>query len=461
MRSSVYLNASVKKSLKKSGLFAQVLRTLYRLKFERTKQRTARRLKELESYSEETIRKLQDKLLVDLLKYAYENTGYYRSLFDEHHIDVNTADSIKRIPFLSKETIRNNKNELISSAFNQHDLISKSTGGSTGEPLEFYSSPEAGMINHGHLLYLFRLIGYKKGDIILGGGGVKIPQELLDQNIYWKKLEKGNIGGKYLFSILHLNENTIDLYARTMLGMKPDILRGHPSFYDMLATHILENNIELDFDIKGTILTAEMCSLKQRLNIEKAFSTRVYFEYCHSEVCLFCYSKDDSYSYESSPIFGYIEVLNDDGSETEIGQIGNVVVSGLINKAMPFIRYKTGDLARISYRNGGTVHFSELLGRVQSYVRSKENKPVFFNPILFGFLAGTLTRADKWQVIQNEIGSIDFYIIKGKEYTKDDEREIERVINSKANIDIRFHYVDTIAPTKSGKHLFFIQRIKV
>lgn len=242
--------------------------------------------------------------------------------------------------------------------------------------------------------------------------------------------------------------------------MRPDILRGHPSFYNDIASYILKENIKLDFKVKGVILTAEICTLKQRLNIEKAFSTMVYFEYGHSEVSLFCYTKDSTYMYRSSPIYGYIEVLNEDGSDTKIGEVGNIVVTGFINQGMPFIRYKTGDLAKIAYRNGGIVHLSELQGRVQAFVITKTKEKVSVNPIIFGLLSQVLMRAKKYQIVQNEIGVIDFYLVKEAEFSKTDEVEIDTIIKNEVDIDVNFIYVKSIAPTKRGKHLFFVQNLK-
>ncbi len=57
-----------------------------------------------------------------------------------------------------------------------------------------------------------------------------------------------------------------------------------------------------------------------------------------------------------------LEVLGTDGRQVPIGQLGEVVITGLHSFAMPFIRYKIGDLAvRGPDRCPCGSHFSTLL----------------------------------------------------------------------------------------------------
>jgi phenylacetate-CoA ligase len=302
-------------------------------------------------------------------------------------------------------------------------------------------------------------MGYKKGDIIIGSGGTVIAQELRDKNIFWIKEHKNSVWGEYDFSVLYITDYTIKYYIEKLIEIKPVILRGYPSFYDKLATYIIQNNIKLDFNIKGINLTAEMCSVSQRINIEKAFSTMVYFEYGHTEICLYCYTSDDSYIYKSSPIYGYIEVLDDDGIDAKIGEIGNIIVTGFNNYGMPFVRYDTGDMGELIYRNGGEVHFKKIHGRNQDYIISKDKQKVYLTALIFGQHLEAFKSIKQWQLRQDDIGIISIYIIKQDNYTFDNEKEILNNFQSVADIDLIFNYVDNIALTKRGKHLFLIQNI--
>jgi phenylacetate-CoA ligase len=339
--------------------------------------------------------------------------------------------------------------------------MKRNTGGSTGEPLEFFSDLGASYKDNAHHWYLYHKMGYQSGDIIVSCGGIHIAKEKRKNNIYWIKRSKDYIWGEYAFSALYINEDNIQYYIEKLLELKPAILRGLPSFFDKLAQYMIKNSIVMDFQIKGVNLTGEMCSDTQRVNIEKAFSSQVYFEYGHTEICLYCYTDSNEYIYKSSPIYGYIEVLGEDGRDVNIGEIGKIVVTGFNNKGMPFIRYDTGDMGKICYRNGGIVHFSKIYGRKQDYIIAKNNEKVLLTSLIFGQHLKAFKNISQWQMVQKEVGKVKVYIVKGKDYTEVDEQELIVKLTEITGIELEFVYVSNIALTNRGKQLFFIQNLKL
>ena len=418
-------------------------------------------LKKLEQLNNSYKYKLQERKVLNLLSYAYENCPYYKELFDKEKININSINCISKIPFLTKDIIRKNSDTILSKSIKKRDLTKRNTGGSTGEPLEFYSDKMAGIIDNAHHRYLYNIMGYKNGDIIVSCGGIFIPEKLRDKNIYWAKYLKNNVWGQIGYSALYLTDSTIKYYIKNLLDIKPVILRGYPSFWNKLAVYILSKNIKLDFKVKGVNLTAEMCSDVQRENIEKAFSTMVYFEYGHTEISVFCYTDDVSYTYKSSPVYGYVEVIKDNGEAVVANEEGEIVVTSFCNRGMPFIRYKTGDRGVVSYRNGGIVHFKKIQGRTQDYIICKDNQKIFLTALIFGQHFKAFRKISKWQLIQNKIGKVTIKIVKLEGYSQEDENEIKEKIQDVANIDLYFDYVNEIPLTQRGKHLFLIQNIGI
>lgn len=450
----------LKKKLEKNSFFPKIYGRLHLLKTKLVERKVMRKLQYIETLSEKEIFQLQSEKLIEMLTYAYKNTEYYKKTFDHHNVNPNNPADLNKIPLLNKKIIKEEINALISKRYNIEYLGVRNTGGSTGQPMEFYADTRSGQLNNGHHAYVYSLMGHKKDDIILSCGGIDIPEEVRNKNIFWLQNNKGNVFGDYRFSVLYLTEQNIALYVKKLIEIKPAILRGYPSFFADLANYILENKIKLDFKVKGANLTSEMCSHEQREAIEKAFSTMVYFEYGHNEISLYCFTKDKTYTYQSSPIYGYIEVLNDDGTETEIGEVGNIVTTGFNNHAMPFIRYQTGDLGELSYRNGGVVHFKTIYGRTQDFIISKEKQKIYLTALIFGQHLRAFANIAKWQIIQNKIGAIEIKIIKGNNYSTDDEKEIIEKITRVSDLDITFNYVKSIPITGRGKHLFLVQNIK-
>lgn len=449
------------KILKSSKIIYSIYRFFLRKKNKDIENRVISQLKLLEGYDSDTLKRIQVEMLTNILKYSYSNTEYYRKSFDDLGFDWNNIEqSFKRIPILSKEIITSNRKSLISNEFVRTELVNRNTGGSTGVPLEFYSDRSAGLFDNAHHWYLYSLMGLEKGDVIFGAGGIYIPEEERENNIYWINNGPECVWGEYSFSVLYVTDDNIHYYLEKLIEVRPAILRGYPSFFDKLAVYIIKNDISIPFHIKGVNLTAEMCSPSQRENIEKAFSTLVYFEYGHTELALYCYTKDKSYVYRSSPIYGYIEVLDDKGRDVDIGEVGNIVVTGFNNRGMPFIRYDTGDMGEVAYRNGGIIHFNKIHGRNQDYIVSKNNQRVFLTALIFGQHLKAFRNIKQWQLLQYEIGKVDINIVRGEGYTMEDELDIIEKFSRVTDVDLNFNYVECIQMTNRGKHLFLIQKIK-
>ena len=65
--------------------------------------------KEIETASREEILKIQNEKIVKQVKHVYENVPYYRNLMDQKGVkpeDIQSVDDIKKLPFLTKDDLR-------------------------------------------------------------------------------------------------------------------------------------------------------------------------------------------------------------------------------------------------------------------------------------------------------------------------------------------------------------------
>ena len=87
-------------------------------------------------------KKIQQKKLYKLVKYASENIPYYQRIIREHDIQFSEDtifDDIKKYPLLTKEIIRENFDELYNFRGNYYK---NTTGGSTGKPVTLYQDKD-------------------------------------------------------------------------------------------------------------------------------------------------------------------------------------------------------------------------------------------------------------------------------------------------------------------------------
>ena len=403
---------------------------------------------------------IKEKRLIRILRYAYKHSKYYRRVFDENSIRMdNIFKDWNLIPFLDKNVIHCERENILAVSTSNDYVGYITTGGSTGQPLGFYI---LGGCDAEHQEFLFRIIGYKPGDKILAMDGTKVPDYLLEQNIFWnKKNEKELPYGSMALSSLHLNSSNIYRYVEFLNDFKPDIIRGYPSFISDIASFLVQNNIKLAFRIKGVELTSESFYEYQIDNIKKAFNTLVFNQYGHAESSVFGYSIDDSLITYCSPLYGYTEVIGDDKKHVKPGEIGEVVVTGFMNYAMPFIRYRTGDLALYDREENGIVRLKRIYGRSQDYIYTRNMEKILLTAIIFGMHYKAFTNINRWQIVQNTPGEITFKIIKHPTFSLEDQNELSENFQRIASVETDFEYVDKITLTPRGKSKFLIQNINV
>ena len=210
---------------------------------------------------------------------------------------------------------------------------------------------------------------------------------------------------------------------------------------------------------KGIYLTSENYSEEMVEIISSVFKCPIYGQYGHTESSVFAYRLPDSEKYYCLPFYGYTEILNENNQPCKIGEVGEIVVTGFSNYALPFIRYKTGDLAEYGGVNkDGTVVLNKLLGRSVDFLYNSKKEKIYLVGFIFGAHLHAFDVIDQWQLEQDTYGVVKMKIVKGIEYRDVDENELN-LFFLKANFKLDITYVNQIPKTIRGKQQFLIQKL--
>ena len=101
---------------------------------------------ETAKWPEEQLREYQVEQMRRTVAYAYQHVPFYRKRFDCCGLkpeDIKTVEDLGRLPYLTKQEIREAGTDLISDEYKVKDLFANPTSGSTGMPLILYSNREA------------------------------------------------------------------------------------------------------------------------------------------------------------------------------------------------------------------------------------------------------------------------------------------------------------------------------
>jgi len=201
-----------------------------------------------------------------------------------------------------------------------------STGGSTGEPLQFIQS-------------LVGLTGEQAFiDHIWSAGGFQPGMKMAIIRGNWIGERPRMRVGHMLFISGYQHERQIMMgHIRALESFQPDFIHAYPSLLHRLVCFILENEIRIKVDCKAVFCGSEAIYPHQRDQITNVFRCPIITWYGQSEqVALATEYPDGSYAF--FPQYSFLEFLPVRDNMYEI------VGTGWLNHAFPFIRYRTGDL---------------------------------------------------------------------------------------------------------------------
>lgn len=411
----------------------------------------------------DTWERLQSQNLANLLNYAKKHSRYFWMHIGEQEVTPSVAvEVLKTLPLLTKDIIREQGYNIYSDEIKKGWHIWGNTGGSTGEPLKFprknsdpWLEPVSQWISYS---YLNNWGGVKNDDIIVSISGNRLNQSQIDKKVFYSI--GGNFPwGMYRFSTLYMNEENLPFYIEQLNKTNASFIRGYSAGVLTLAQYIKEHNIPLNIHLKGIYMTSEAFAESSRKFISDVFNCPVIGQYGHTEMSVFAYQHINDSMYECLPFYGYTEILDEKGRQVEKGEVGEIVVTGFSQIGLPFIRYKTGDLALYKGTNKGVVLIDAIQGRTVDYLYDKEGKKVFLTGAIFGGHIKAFNYISQWQLVQNEIGKISVDIIKGSGYNKEIEKEIIKFFDG-FNIEAIPYYVSFIKKQNNGKQKFLIQNIQ-
>jgi phenylacetate-CoA ligase len=282
-------------------------------------------------------------------------------------------------------------------------------------------------------------------------------------NVFW---QYNPIYNEIQFSPFHMSEKNISLYIKELIRYRPEYLHGYPSAIDTIANYLIRNNMLSELpEIKAAFLVSEGCTEVQRNSIERAFRTRVFSSYGHSERLIFGGECEKNTTYHQFPDYGILEIINDNGEACEKeGERGEIVGTGLNNFCMPLIRYRTGDFATRMESNCDCGRcwdrFTKVEGRwKQDMVIGRTGAKISIAALnMHGPLFERIVR---YQYYQDKVGSCVLKMMAAPGFTETDRKAIEVAYKNKVGNEVDFvvQIVQDIPLTGRGKLKLLDSRI--
>lgn len=393
----------------------------------------------------------QQEKLMKVLQHAAKRSPYYKELNLPFHEDPVTY--LKRFPILTKQILRSETDRLLTMPV--HGLSRECSSGTSGfQSIVYWTKQEQSQHRATQLLW-WEWAGFRMGDPILQTGIT--PNRKLIKGIKDKLLNT-----YYLQAFSHSEEDVKKAFD-WVKSKKDPVLAGYASSLYVLAQFAEKMGEQLHF--KTAISWGDKLFPHYRRQIERVFGTKVHETYGSAEGLMMGAQKDLDHMYLMNQNV-FFELVDDDGNDVKEGEMGHVIVTSLNAYAMPLIRYRIGDLARMLPRDQYPVKRSmdypiieKVIGRDTDLVRTPGGKVLVVHS--FTGIFEHIPEISQFRITQEKLSGIKVEFVPGEGY----HEQLLDKIREKLDENIREPFVvefierNQIPPSASGKPQLIISKI--
>jgi phenylacetate-CoA ligase len=203
------------------------------------------------------------------------------------------------------------------------------------------------------------------------------------------------------------------------------------------------------------IVGGEVATPAMRLRIRETFAAPLYETYGSHECPLIgweCHHSGDLHTCDDGVL---VEVLRD-GRAVDPGERGEVVVTNLHAYAMPFIRYRIGDLATRGAPCGCGAPFStigEIQGRMIDYFPLPDGRLLHPYEIISRLVWGPTEWMKQYQLVQQRRDRVVLYVVAAATPPVEQIQEIERAVRAilGAGVEFQVELTGSIPVESTGK----------
>ena len=284
----------------------------------------------------------QSDRLREIIRIAGTRVPYYRQQWC--HVDwssVRSPEDLHLLPRLDKQSVRRHESQFLVEGRNPRSLWLEKTSGTTGTALRIYW-PKTMLPQWWALVEVAirRVAGVGQAVPRAMMGGRTIVRGATAAPPFWRFNRRWR---QLYLSSYHVSPAHAAGYIEAIRRYGSEWITGYGSAIGALAQMALELGLK-PLRLTAAIVSGDTLSEGMRRSMEAFFSCPCYDSYGQCEAV--CMAMECQYRrMHVIAGAGIVEVLRDDGSPCDPGEVGEIVATGLLNDAMPLIRYRMGDYA--------------------------------------------------------------------------------------------------------------------
>ena len=406
---------------------------------------------------------LQLQKLKQLLIVARDHCPWHRNNIENVNLELGpdsqlTFEDLQKLPLMDKKTAQENGDEMVwkdvPGGAHQYN-----TGGSSGSPLIFYfgrlrqASDAAGRMRAQHWF-----------DVEVGAPEVYLWGAPVELNKTDKiKTIRDRLVNHLFLNAFEMSVRNMNKYTAAIGEFNPECIYGYASSIALLASHIKDRRIKIRLPrLKVVCTTGEPLYDEQRELIQSVFKVPAANEFGSRDIGFTAHeSPQDQMLLMSESII--MEVLDADGNPVAPGENGEAVLTGLCSDAQPLIRYRTGDIVRMSdetCREGRGLHvIDQVIGRTTDFVVKADGTIMHALAVIYVLRA--VQGVGEFKFIQQSVDFVEAVVVPNTLWTDESEQKIRQGLKERLgeDVEVKVNLVDEIPPEASGKYRYVVSHV--
>jgi phenylacetate-CoA ligase len=214
--------------------------------------------------------------------------------------------------------------------------------------------------------------------------------------------------------------------------------------------------------IKVAFVTSERLYDDQRRDIEEVFACGVANGYGGRDAGFIAHACPAGSLHLTAEDL-IVEVVDAEGQNAPAGTAGEIVVTHLATRDFPFVRYRTGDVGRLSdalcrCRRGLPV-LAEVQGRTTDFVVAQNG--TIMHGLALIYVIRDLNGVERFKIIQESLDTTRILIVCGNDFRHALIPMIQENIKRRLgpDVDVIVELVDSIAADPSGKFRYVVSHV--
>ncbi len=396
----------------------------------------------------------QRQRLRAVVAHAARQVPFYRTLLGSGADPGSTP--LEELPIVDKARMRSGTPQFLSQGWEQMPHVVKATGGTTGDPWRYVLDKNAWAQMYAAALHFRARTDYRYGErmVVLGS-----PPSLVPGAGSWKSRLRSRLEQRLVSAAgVEIDSRTSLARARRAGELRAALWYGYAGTLAAMAAAVIDSGVHVPGP-RAILTTSETLQPSWRDQIEAAFGAPVFDEYgCNDGGVLAQSCRRGRFHVADN--LSLVEVLDGD-TPCPPGVEGEVVVTNLHARVLPFLRYRVGDRAVAGEgpcpcgQPGNTL--ARVFGRQGDRVQLPGGGEL--SAVAFGHVFKQTSSVRRWQVVQDHPRRLRVRLEVSSGFDCTQEELIRTYFSERCGQDVQVALTtsEPIERTLAGKHKVVIR----